>query len=309
MKAIVAGLAVVAVQALVKSNYNAFMSLTDVYTKIDSLTTGSTFVPPTQVTVTNSTLKTTGGHSLTTIKVTDPTSPITEGDRGKVLVLAQHHVVGLIGASMACYILENVLDRNDEEMVNLLKTKVIYLIPIVNPDSYTLANLNTPSNTPFLKNQNLGGTSCVETGSPGINLDKNYGEWFATDVNPCNATYGGTAAFSETETQVVRNLMTTVGFDLVVSYDKTGNYYVLPSDQLSNSFSLSQDDSSFFTSFTQSTDYSLTGATTKTSDDVDKETPNGALLSWAYTGMHVFAVQARIGEDKLQATEIAGVLT
>ncbi|MBI5866671.1 MAG: hypothetical protein HZB38_19580 [Planctomycetes bacterium] len=91
----------------------------------------------------------------------------------------------------------------DPAVRNLLDRTVIYVIPIVNPDGYAYT---WDSTRLWRKNRRNNGD-----GSFGVDLNRNWSTGWGLNSGSSGSgtseTYRGTAAFSEPETQVVRNFV------------------------------------------------------------------------------------------------------
>lgn len=248
--------------------------------------------------------KTANGHSLTYMKITDPSSPVGESYKGKVLVTAQHHVQGMTGASMVLYIAESLLDPAS---LSYLQSKVFYLVPIVNPDSYSLASPADTFTSPYYKNQ--AGTSC-STGVKGVNLDRNYNSGFVAQTDSCGQEYGGAQAFSEVETSTIHDLVGSIGgLDLAIDYDLTGQLYLLPKAAAqSASYELSPDYAAFVTQFTGSGEFQQSGASLSTYFSADTTAASGTFVDYITSSTTALAFQVRLGQKDQPAASLVSLL-
>lgn len=99
------------------------------------------------------------------------------------------------------------------ELTELVNSLEFYIIPVVNPDGYVFT---WTSNRLWRKNRRVVG-SCI-----GVDTNRNWGATWGGEgasSNPCDETYRGASAFSEPETQVVRdfyiarpNIVTSIDF-------------------------------------------------------------------------------------------------
>jgi hypothetical protein len=119
----------------------------------------------------------------------------------------------------------------DPTATTLLDHRVIYIVPVVNPDGYVRNQTTNPGGGGLWRknlrdNDNSGGWSSQD----GVDINRNYGHQWGLDNagssgSPGSATYRGPSAFSEPETQVQR--------DIVVSLQpKTGFSFHTYSDLL-----------------------------------------------------------------------------
>lgn len=91
----------------------------------------------------------------------------------------------------------------DPSIRSLLDRAVVYIVPIVNPDGYVYTWTNTRL---WRKNRRNNGN-----GTFGVDLNRNWGTGWGLDSGSSGSgsseTYRGTAAFSEPETQVLRDFV------------------------------------------------------------------------------------------------------
>jgi carboxypeptidase T len=125
------------------------------------------------------------------------------------------------------YLLENY-DSNDE-IKYLVDNLELYFIPVANPDGYEFNHATYPNGGgQWRKNRrNDGG------GNYGVDLNRNYGfKWGYDDIGsspyPSDETYRGASAFSEPETQVIRDFCTEHTFSLSQNYHTYSNYTLYP---------------------------------------------------------------------------------
>ena len=308
MKSLLLYLSLLLTPALINTGYDSFLSYDDIYVKLTGLLNGpyGSFVRSIQVTRSDSATNTTGNRPLTVLKVTDPSSPIPEALKGKVLVTAQHHAAGMTGAAMACYLLDSLLDRTDLTMTELLTGKVIYVLPVVNPDSYVKLDKAAPYAAKYMKNRDLGSVACTPPAEAGVNLDRNYDAGFYASTEPCSVNYPGQTAFSEVETKYVQSLMTSNKIDLVIDYDVGGDVYLFP--PAGTGAALGTNDAAFVQSFKGSLEFAKTYASSSTYAQTDGVQANGTLVDWAYSVNKAFSVQARIGDAAVPSTGLLAVL-
>ena len=248
--------------------------------------------------------KTANGRPITYMKITDPSSPVNESYKGKVLVTAQHHVQGMTGAAMVLYIAESLLDAAN---LPYLQSKVFYLVPVVNPDSYILATPADAFTSPHYKNQAV--TSC-STGAKGVNLDRNYNSGFVIQSDSCGKEYSGTQAFSELETSAINTLVGSIGgLDLAVDYDLTGQLYLLPkAAALSQNYELIPDYMTFVTQFAGSGEFQQSSASLSTYFSADAAAAGGTFIDYIATSTPALAFQVRLGQKDQAPVNLVSLL-
>ena len=119
--------------------------------------------------------------------------------------------------------------NQDPTMTYLVNEREIWFVPVINPDGYVYNQLTDPGGGGMhRKNRHPGCTS-----SPGVDLNRNWGfQWGFNDEgsspDPCDATYRGTAAFSEPETQVISTFVLAHDFKTIFNYHSYGNLLIKP---------------------------------------------------------------------------------
>lgn len=125
------------------------------------------------------------------------------------------------------YLLENY--STNEEIQYLVDNAELYFVPVANPDGYEYNHSYAPyGGGDWRKNRRNNGD-----GTWGVDLNRNYGYKWGYDnngssPNPGDATYRGTAAFSEPETQVVRDFCIDMDFRIAMNYHTYSNYLLYP---------------------------------------------------------------------------------
>ncbi len=125
------------------------------------------------------------------------------------------------------YLLENY--ATSEEIRYLVDNLELYFVPVANPDGYEYNHSYAPNGGgDWRKNRRNNGD-----GTWGVDLNRNYGYKWGYDnngssPNPGDLTYRGTAAFSEPETQIVRDFCIEMGFRIAMNYHTYSNYLLYP---------------------------------------------------------------------------------
>lgn len=175
------------------------------------------------------TLTTFEGRPLYYVKISD--NPAIAEAEAQILYTAVHHAREPGGMSSLIYYMWYLLENysTTSEIQDLVNNTEMYFIPCVNPDGYLYNEMTDPSGGGlWRKNRrdNLDGTY-------GIDLNRNYGyNWGFDDIgsspNTMDATYRGDSAFSESETQMVRDFAINHNFKIAINYHTYGNLFIYP---------------------------------------------------------------------------------
>jgi hypothetical protein len=124
------------------------------------------------------------------------------------------------------YLLENY--NTNGEIKNLVDNTEIYFVPCANPDGYKYNQTTNPNGGGmWRKNRRNNGSSF------GVDLNRNYGFMWGYDNNgssnnSSDDTYRGVSAFSEPETQLIRDFSDSHQFKISINFHCYGNYLIYP---------------------------------------------------------------------------------
>jgi hypothetical protein len=130
------------------------------------------------------------------------------------------------------YLLENY--GTDPEVTYLVDNREIYFLPVFNVDGYEYNRSTNPSGGGmWRKNRRNNGS-----GIYGVDLNRNWGfKWGynndGSSPSPSSGTYRGTAAFSEPETEAVRQFCILKNFRTALNYHTFGNLLITPRNYIS----------------------------------------------------------------------------
>jgi hypothetical protein len=125
------------------------------------------------------------------------------------------------------YLLENY--GTDPEATYLVNNREIYCIPCFNPDGYEYNRLTDPNGGGYWrKNRRDSGGGCI-----GVDLNRNFGYKWGYDNNgsspdPCSETYRGASAFSEPESQAIRDFAILNNYGTHFNMHTYGGYILYP---------------------------------------------------------------------------------
>ena len=116
-------------------------------------------------------------------------------------------------------------------MTNILNSRRIYIIPIVNPDGYVY---NESSDGDWRKNKRDNDNDGIfEENDDGVDLNRNFSyEWGYDDAgsspDPTTQTYRGPSPFSEPETQAIKWLTDSIQPVVAIDYHTYSNLLMFP---------------------------------------------------------------------------------
>ncbi len=163
------------------------------------------------------------GRDIWAVKISD--NPSEDENEPGALFLGCHHAREWISVEVPLYIAQYLTDNYDidQDIRRLVDNCEIWIVPVVNPDGYEYSRT---SDRLWRKNRRDNGN-----GSFGVDLNRNYGYmWGRTGSsgNTSNETYRGPSAFSEPESQAVRDLVLAYDFRVLMSYHSFGQQTFMP---------------------------------------------------------------------------------
>lgn len=202
-----------------------FLTLNEVRAELDSMQRAY----PLLISARDSIGKSIEGRPIWSVRMTG--NGAASQTRPKVLYTGLHHAREPQGMMALIYFMWYVLERYgvDAEVTGLLDSRDLTLVPVVNPDGYAYNEYNDPmGGGTWRKNRRHN-----KDGSVGVDLNRNYGyRWGFDNVgstgNGFDDVYRGTAAFSEPETQAIRDLCYRNVFSAGFNYHTYGNLLIHP---------------------------------------------------------------------------------
>ena len=156
---------------------------------------------------------------------------VDDAQKPEVLFTALHHAREPGSVAQMIFFLWYALENyaTDPEIQFLLDNTELYFVPIVNPDGYLFNEQSNPAGGGFWRKNRRAN----DDGSFGVDLNRNYGyEWAFDDdgssPNPQSQTYRGPSAFSEPETQAVKEFCEQHEFQIALNYHTYGNLLIYP---------------------------------------------------------------------------------
>ena len=175
-----------------------------------------------------STLTTIEGRPVYFVKISD--NPYESEAEPQVLYTGMIHAREPIGMMHLLFYMYYILERyeTDPEIQAIIDNTEMYIIPIVNPDGYQY-NINTNPNGGGMWRKNRS----LNSGYYGVDLNRNFGlAWGYDDQGsspyPSELTYRGPSAFSELETQMLKELCEAQNFKIALNYHSYSNLLLYP---------------------------------------------------------------------------------
>jgi carboxypeptidase T len=166
------------------------------------------------------------GNVLWMVKISD--NPGINEDEPEVMYDALHHAREASAYMTLLYSMWWLLENygTDPEATYLINNRELYFIPVANPDGLVYNQLTNPGGGGnWRKNRRNNG------GSYGVDLNRNYGyQWgydnIGSSPTPSSETYRGPSAFSEPETQALRDFFLAHDFKTAMTIHTYGNQYL-----------------------------------------------------------------------------------
>lgn len=150
----------------------------------------------------------------------------------KILFTGCHHAREWISVEVPYLMAQELVEQSSTPPIrNWLSTGEIWIAPLINPDGHEFTRVapDDPDHRLWRKNRRRN-----PDGSIGVDLNRNYGYmWGILDVPtsshvPSDETYVGHRAFSEPESQAIRNLIARERFSALVTYHSFSQLILYP---------------------------------------------------------------------------------
>ena len=153
------------------------------------------------------------GRNILAIKLSD--NPSQNEDEPKILFLGCHHAREWISVDVPFYLAKTLAENYaaDQQVRDFIDGGEIWIVPMFNPDGHEYCRTNYRL---WRKNTRDNGD-----GTFGIDLNRNYDYMWGgsgSSGDTSSYQYRGPSAFSEPETQAIRDLMLNNQFDLMLTY-------------------------------------------------------------------------------------------
>jgi Zinc carboxypeptidase/GEVED domain/Secretion system C-terminal sorting domain/Fibronectin type III domain len=169
------------------------------------------------------------GRPILMVKISD--NPDVDEAEPEMFFNAVHHAREPMSMSQLIFFMWHILENynTDKDIKTLVNSTELYIVPCVNPDGYVYNQGTNPSGGGmWRKNRRNNGN-----GTYGVDPNRNYAYKWGYDntgSSPTTSsdTYRGTAAFSEPETQVIRDFCNSHAFSLSFDFHSYGNFCIHP---------------------------------------------------------------------------------
>ncbi|MGE5318206.1 MAG: M14 family zinc carboxypeptidase [Chloroflexota bacterium] len=161
------------------------------------------------------------------VKLSD--NPNENEDEPQVLYTGMHHAREGIGMQVQLYFMYYLLENyaTNKEVQDLVNNTEMYFVPIFNVDGYARNIQTNPSGGGmWRKNRRPNGD-----GSYGVDINRNYGFYWGYDDEgsspyPSDDTYRGPDAFSEMETQMMKEFCESHNFKIAINFHSYSNLFL-----------------------------------------------------------------------------------
>lgn len=169
----------------------------------------------------------TQGREIPYLKLSLP-SNLSSGDvsvKGNVLISAGMYTSQPLAVSQALYNIQSLLrDLDTVDMRMVLKKTNIWVIPMINVDSYEVFSSHYESDEEFLPLYKSQLETCEDDSDKnGINLNRNFEAHWEEDldasIDGCDKNYKGTSPFSANETAAIRDFVQGKEIQIWIDYD------------------------------------------------------------------------------------------
>jgi len=175
------------------------------------------------------------GRDIWALKVSD-NAGVTEPEP-RVLISGAHHAREPIGCSIAIDYLYWLLGNynTNDTATTIVNNAETWFVPVVNPDGYVFnETYDDPWGYGWRKNcRDNNNSGQMEPDYDGVDLNRNYGYMWGynnagSSPDPTSEVYRGPEAFSEPETQSMRELCDSCEFVYAMNYHSYGDILLVP---------------------------------------------------------------------------------
>lgn len=169
------------------------------------------------------------GRPVYYVKISD--NPNDNEEETRVLYTGMHHAREPISLQQMLFFMYHLLENyeTDPYIKQLIDNTELYFIPCLNPDGYEYNRQISPNGGGMWRKNRRDNLNS----SYGVDLNRNYGyQWGYDDIgsspDPFSMTYRGPGAFSEPETQMIKEFCEEKQFPFVLNYHSYSNILLYP---------------------------------------------------------------------------------
>ena len=169
------------------------------------------------------------GRDIWALKITD--NPLVNENEPRVYYDALHHAREPLSMAVTInfmyWLLENY--NSSLQVQHIVNNRELIFVPVVNPDGYEFNRIAFPNGGGmWRKNRSFSSGNCY-----GVDLNRNYSTGWGVNsscssTNMCSDTYRGASAFSEMETNAVKQLVDSLQPNMAFSIHSTAGSYLIP---------------------------------------------------------------------------------
>jgi regulation of enolase protein 1 (concanavalin A-like superfamily) len=205
--------------------FAGYLNLAEVLAELDEMRS----LYPNLITVKQSLGNSVEGRPIYYVRISDNAD--TDENEPEGLYTGMHHAREPMSIMNLIYFMHYILENyaTNTEVQEIVDNTELYFIPCLNPDGYEYNRSTNPNGGGmWRKNRRNNGN-----GTFGVDLNRNYGyQWgynnSGSSSSSSSDTYRGPSAFSEPETQIVRDFCLAHPFVTALNDHAYGNYLVLP---------------------------------------------------------------------------------
>ena len=185
-----------------------------------------------------------GGHDVWALKISDDVTT-EDSSEAEVLYMSNIHAREIITPEVLFYFIHYLIDNygRDAQVTHLIQNRELWFIPSANPDGHEYVFQGDPDQRdwysmtdPLWWRKNMRDNNHDGQFKPfddGVDLNRNFGFAWGLDNDGSSPsegseTYRGPAAFSEPESQIIRDFVKSKNFIISLSYHSYGKLWLYP---------------------------------------------------------------------------------
>ncbi|MFQ5599395.1 MAG: M14 family zinc carboxypeptidase [Candidatus Krumholzibacteriia bacterium] len=168
------------------------------------------------------------GRPIHALKISDEPD-LEDPDEADVLIVGNHHARELMSVEVPLHLARTLIAAygRSPRLSALVDGREVWIVPMLNPDGHVFQE-QTQRRPGWRKNRRT-----IGDGTVGVDLNRNYAYLWGHDnigssPDPLNETYRGEHAFSEPESDAIRQLAERCDFRITISYHSFGELLLYP---------------------------------------------------------------------------------